>query len=219
MNQPIPPGYTPPDGTEQGVGIDPQNASRRDFMVAAGTVAGAVAVGVPAIAVAAPDPALTQAPQVQRVGLTVNGVRRDLSIDVRQSLLDVLRENLQLTGTKKGCNQGACGACTVLVNGRRVVSCLALAALHDGAQVQTIEGLASGDTLHPLQAAFIDHEGFQCGFCTSGQIMSGVACINEGHARSPREVQYWMSGNICRCGAYAGITAAIAEVGAKGASS
>jgi len=219
MNQPILPGSAPSGDNDQADGVDPQSVSRRDFMVAAGTVAGAVAVGVPAMSVAATDPDMARAPRVQRVGLTVNGVRRDLSIDARQSLLDVLRENLQLTGTKKGCNQGACGACTVLVNGRRIVSCLALAALYDGADVQTIEGLASGDTLHPLQAAFIDHEGFQCGFCTSGQIMSGVACIIEGHARSPREVQYWMSGNICRCGAYRGITAAIAEVGAKGAAS
>nr|WP_298725949.1 (2Fe-2S)-binding protein [uncultured Ferrovibrio sp.] len=145
------------------------------------------------------------------VSFTVNGQRQQLSIDPRQSLLDVLREKLDLTGAKKGCNQGACGACTVLVNGRRVVSCLTMAATQQGAEIVTIEGLASGDQLHPLQQAFIEHEGLQCGFCTPGQIMSGVACIKEGHARSPEEIKYWMSGNICRCGAYPGIVAAVAD--------
>src|SRR5581483_8240938 len=115
-------------------------------------------------------------------------------------------------GTKKGCNAGACGACTVLLNGKRVNACLMLAAMHDGAEITTIEGLAKGETLHLLQAAFIEHDGFQCGYCTSGQIMSGVACIAEGHAGSPEEIKAWMSGNICRCGAYAGIVEAIASV-------
>ncbi|WP_455288099.1 (2Fe-2S)-binding protein [Cupriavidus necator] len=148
--------------------------------------------------------------------LTVNGTLHRLDIDPRESLLDVLRERLDLTGTKKGCNQGACGACTVLVDGRRINACLALAAMYNDAQVSTIEGLSSADgDLHPLQAAFIAHDGFQCGFCTAGQIMSGVACINEGHATSADDVRFWMSGNICRCGAYPGVVAAIAEVGGR----
>ncbi len=150
------------------------------------------------------------------IRLNVNGAERALVVDPRQSLLDVLREQLDLSGTKKGCNQGACGACTVLVNGKRIVSCLTLAAMHDGAEVTTIEGLAKDDALHPLQAAFIEHDGLQCGFCTPGQIMSGVACIAEGHAGSPEEISFWMSGNICRCGAYPGIVAAVADVAGRG---
>jgi xanthine dehydrogenase YagT iron-sulfur-binding subunit len=149
------------------------------------------------------------------VRLTINGQARRLELDPRQSLLDVLRETLDLTGTKKGCNQGACGACTILLDGKRIVSCLTLAVMHDGAEVTTIEGLAKNEVLHPLQSAFIEHDGFQCGYCTSGQIMSGVGCIAEGHAGSAEEIQFWMSGNICRCGAYAGIVAAIADVAGK----
>jgi xanthine dehydrogenase YagT iron-sulfur-binding subunit len=141
----------------------------------------------------------------------VNDATHALEVDNRTSLLDLLREVLNLTGSKKGCNQGACGACTVLVNGQRVLSCLSLASMLDGAQVQTIEGLAKGDELHPLQAAFIEHEGLQCGFCTAGQIMSGVGCIAEGHTSSRDEIRFWMSGNICRCGAYPGIVAAVAD--------
>jgi xanthine dehydrogenase YagT iron-sulfur-binding subunit len=150
--------------------------------------------------------------QSHTISLTVNGRRHALAVDPRQSLLDVLRETLDLTGTKKGCNAGACGACTILLNGKRVNACLTLAAMHDGAEITTIEGLAKGETLHPLQAAFIEHEGFQCGYCTAGQIVSGVACIAEGHAGSPEEIKAWMSGNICRCGAYAGVVDAIASV-------
>ena len=145
------------------------------------------------------------------VQLTVNGESHRPDIDVRRSLLDLLRETLDLTGTKKGCNQGACGACTILLNGQRVLSCLTLAAMHDGAEIVTIEGLARNEELHPLQAAFIKHDGFQCGYCTPGQIMSGVGCIAEGHVHSAEEIRFWMSGNICRCGAYPGIVAAIAE--------
>jgi xanthine dehydrogenase YagT iron-sulfur-binding subunit len=151
-----------------------------------------------------------------QVRFTVNGEELRFELDPRQSLLDVLRETLKLTGTKKGCNQGACGACTVLLNGKRIVSCLTLAAMCEGTRVQTIEGVASGDTLHPLQAAFIDHEGMQCGFCTPGQIMSGLGCLDEGHTRSPEEIRFWMSGNICRCGAYPGIVAALSEVASQG---
>jgi xanthine dehydrogenase YagT iron-sulfur-binding subunit len=145
------------------------------------------------------------------IRLTINGRAHELAIDPRQSILDILRETLNLTGTKKGCNQGACGACTVLLDGRRVNSCLTLAIMHDGAEITTIEGLAQGEALHPLQAAFVAHDGLQCGYCTPGQIMSGVGCIKEGHAGSAEEIKFWMSGNICRCGAYPGIVAAIAE--------
>lgn len=151
-----------------------------------------------------------------RISLRINGELKELAVDPRQSLLDVLRENLDLTGTKKGCNQGACGACTVLLNDRRIVACLTLACMHDGAAITTIEGLAKDEQLHPLQAAFIEHEGFQCGYCTAGQIMSGVACIAEGHAGSPEEIRFWMSGNICRCGAYPGIVDAVADAASQG---
>jgi xanthine dehydrogenase YagT iron-sulfur-binding subunit len=164
---------------------------------------------------AATGDAVEEISAMMSVHLTVNGQARRLELDPRQSLLDVLREMLDLTGTKKGCNQGACGACTVLLNGRRAVSCLTLAVMHDGAEIGTIEGLANGDELHPLQAAFIKHDGLQCGFCTPGQIMSGLGCIAEGHASSPEEIQYWMSGNICRCGAYPGIVAAIADAAGR----
>src|SRR5204863_5973188 len=126
-------------------------------------------------------------------------------------LLDALRERIGLTGSKKGCDRGQCGACTVLADGRRINSCLALAAAYEGMEITTIEGLANGEELHPVQAAFIRHDGFQCGYCTPGQIMSAVACIKEGHAGSRQEIMEWMSGNICRCGAYPGICGAIAE--------
>jgi len=145
------------------------------------------------------------------VALTVNGVRHQLSLDPRTTLLDALRERLHLTGSKKGCGLGQCGACTVLLDGKRVKSCLSLAALVDGRNIKTIEGLATGDRLHPLQAAFIEHDAFQCGYCTAGQIMAGIACIEEGHTGSEQEVRDWMSGNVCRCGAYQGIVAAILD--------
>jgi xanthine dehydrogenase YagT iron-sulfur-binding subunit len=144
-----------------------------------------------------------------RMSLDVNGETHQLTVDPRASLLDVLRDDLHLTGTKLGCNQGACGACTVLVDGRRVLSCLTLAATCEGARVTTIEGLARGGELHPLQRQFIEHDALQCGYCTPGQIVSGIACIAEGHTRSAPQIREWMSGNLCRCGAYAGIAAAI----------
>jgi xanthine dehydrogenase YagT iron-sulfur-binding subunit len=156
------------------------------------------------------------APHMASIALIVNGRLRRLALDSRTSLLDALREHLQLTGTKKGCNQGACGACTVLLDGRRINACLALAIMHDGAHVTTIEGLAQEDALHPVQAAFIEHDGFQCGYCTPGQIVSAVACIAEGHAGSDDEIRAWMSGNICRCGAYPGIVAAVAQAARAG---
>jgi xanthine dehydrogenase YagT iron-sulfur-binding subunit len=148
------------------------------------------------------------------ITLTVNGVRRDVELeDPRVTLLDLLRERLHLTGTKKGCDRGQCGACTVLVDGRRINSCLTLAISHDGADVLTIEGVARGDQLHPLQAAFIAHDGLQCGFCTPGQIMSAIGLIQEGQAGDdPERVREGMSGNLCRCGAYSGITDAVLEV-------
>jgi len=145
------------------------------------------------------------------VRLTVNGTLHELTVDSRASLLDVLREHLDLTGTKKGCDHGQCGACTVLIDGRRVNSCLTLAVMRDGAQITTIEGLAQNGELHPLQQAFIDHDAFQCGYCTSGQICSAVGLIAEGKARTADEIRELMSGNICRCGAYPNIVAAIQQ--------
>ena len=147
------------------------------------------------------------------ISLTVNGVARKVELDdLRVTLLDLLRERLDLTGTKKGCDRGQCGACTILVDGRRINSCLALAVTHDGADILTIEGLRQGNALHPVQAAFIAHDGFQCGFCTPGQIMSGIGLIQEGQAGDdPERVRECMSGNLCRCGAYAGITEAVLE--------
>jgi len=145
------------------------------------------------------------------VTLRVNGSVRPMRIDSRVTLLDALRDQLHLTGTKKGCDQGACGACTVLADGKRVLSCLTLAAQCDGRAVTTIEGLSSDGGLHPLQQAFIRHDGFQCGFCTPGQIMSAVALLAEGRAGSDEEIREFMSGNICRCGAYPNIVAAIRE--------
>jgi xanthine dehydrogenase YagT iron-sulfur-binding subunit len=146
------------------------------------------------------------------INITVNGVRQAAAVDVRASLLDLLRERLQLTGTKKGCDHGQCGACTVHVNGRRVTSCLTLAVMHDGAEITTIEGLGSPDNLHPMQAAFVACDAYQCGYCTSGQIMSAVALLEEPCGPEDTDVKELMSGNICRCGAYANIVAAIQRV-------
>jgi xanthine dehydrogenase YagT iron-sulfur-binding subunit len=145
------------------------------------------------------------------VSLTVNGTRHALVLDPRTTLLDLLREHLDLTGTKKGCDQGQCGACTVLIDGRRVNSCLTLAAMYDGAQITTIEGLAADGALHPLQQAFIDHDAFQCGYCTPGQICSAAGLIAEGRAKTVDDIRELMSGNICRCGAYPNIVAAIQQ--------
>jgi xanthine dehydrogenase YagT iron-sulfur-binding subunit len=145
------------------------------------------------------------------ITLTVNGVERKLALAPWTTLLDALRDHLDLTGTKKGCDHGQCGACTVLVDGRRVNSCLTLAVMHDGAAVTTIEGLAKDGALHPLQQAFIDHDAFQCGYCTSGQICSAAGLIAEGKAKTADEIRELMSGNICRCGAYPNIVAAIQQ--------
>jgi xanthine dehydrogenase YagT iron-sulfur-binding subunit len=147
----------------------------------------------------------------------VNGVQHHLlDVDARVSLLDLLRRRLDLTGAKKGCNRGECGACTVLLEGRRVNACMVLAAAVDGMEVITVEGLADGETLHPVQRAFIDHDAFQCGFCTSGQVISAVACLREGRTSSEAEIREWMSGNICRCGSYPQIVEAVKAVAAEG---
>jgi xanthine dehydrogenase YagT iron-sulfur-binding subunit len=149
------------------------------------------------------------------VTLRVNGSAEHLELDSRVTLLDALRDRLDLTGTKKGCDQGACGACTVLLDGKRVLSCLTLAAQCEGRDVTTIEGLAPDGDLHPVQAAFIRHDAFQCGYCTPGQIMSAVALLEEGRAGSDEEIREFMSGNLCRCGAYPNIVAAIREVAGR----
>jgi xanthine dehydrogenase YagT iron-sulfur-binding subunit len=146
------------------------------------------------------------------LSIEVNGITHKLSVEPRVTLLDLLREQLALPGTKKGCDHGQCGACTVHVDGKRVLSCMSLAVMQEGRKITTIEGLADGDKLHPMQEAFIRHDGFQCGYCTPGQVMSGIACIKEGHANSDDEIREYMSGNICRCGAYPNIVKAIADV-------
>jgi xanthine dehydrogenase YagT iron-sulfur-binding subunit len=144
--------------------------------------------------------------------IEINGIKHSLSVEPRVTLLDLLREQLNMTGTKKGCDHGQCGACTVHINGRRINSCMTLAVMQEGKKVTTIEGLAKGDHLHPMQEAFIKHDGFQCGYCTPGQIMSAIACIHEGHANTEADIREYMSGNICRCGAYSNIVDAISEV-------
>ncbi|MBV8522083.1 MAG: (2Fe-2S)-binding protein [Acetobacteraceae bacterium] len=163
-----------------------------------------------------PAPGPVRTPEMQDIVLQVNGRRIQLTVEPRTSLLDALREQAGLTGTKKGCDRGSCGACTVHIDGRRVVSCLTLAVRCQGRAVTTIEGLAVGEELHPVQAAFLHHDAFQCGYCTPGQIMSAAALIEEGHAGSPDEIREWMSGNICRCGAYPNIVAAIQDASVQG---
>jgi xanthine dehydrogenase YagT iron-sulfur-binding subunit len=160
-------------------------------------------------------PSAARTPEMLDIVLQVNGTRLPLAVEPRTSLLDALREQAGLTGTKKGCDHGACGACTVHVDGQRIVSCLALAARCEGRAITTIEGLAHGDDLHPMQEAFLHHDAFQCGYCTPGQIMSAVALLDEGHAGSDAEIRAWMSGNICRCGAYPNIVAAVRDVSQK----
>jgi xanthine dehydrogenase YagT iron-sulfur-binding subunit len=152
-----------------------------------------------------------QPPERIPITLSVNGVRREVSVAPWTSVLDTLREHLDLTGTKKGCDHGQCGACTILLNGRRINSCLTFAVMQDGAEITTVEGLARDGELHPVQQAFIDHDAFQCGYCTPGQICSAVGMIREGHVRDRDDIRELMSGNLCRCGAYPNIVAAIEQ--------
>ena len=194
------------------------DVTRREMLEFAAASGGALAAGH--LLIAAPPAAAQPAgavPAALAVVLRVNGTEHRLTLDPRTTLLDALREHLHLTGSKKGCGLGQCGACTVLIDGKRMKSCLSLAALVEQREITTIEGLAQGERLHPLQAAFIERDAFQCGYCTSGQIMAGVACIAEGHAGSAQEIREWMSGNLCRCGAYDHIVAAIQDAaGATG---
>jgi xanthine dehydrogenase YagT iron-sulfur-binding subunit len=189
------------------------DCTRRELMKLAAVTGGAFAAGqwLPGNVHAAEAATATPSPAPIDVVLRVNGAEHRLKLDPRTTLLDTLREHLKLTGSKKGCGLGQCGACTVLMDGKRVKSCLSLAALVEGREITTIEGLAKGEQLHPLQTAFIERDAFQCGYCTSGQIMAGVACISEGHTRSREEIREWMSGNLCRCGAYDHIVAAIED--------
>jgi xanthine dehydrogenase YagT iron-sulfur-binding subunit len=190
------------------------NESRRDFLKQS-SILTALSLTPPAVLKAAGakwDEEIASALEKMPLKIEVNGVKHTLTVEPRVTLLDLLREQLNLTGTKKGCDHGQCGACTVHVNGRRINSCMTLAVMQEGKQVTTIEGLAKGDKLHPMQEAFIKHDGFQCGYCTPGQIMSAVACVREGHANNEAEIREYMSGNICRCGAYPNIVAAITEV-------
>ncbi len=174
-----------------------------------GAAVATVGVAVPALA---EGPAPRDRSGTVPLTLRVNGRERKLSVDCRVTVLDALREHLALTGSKKGCDQGQCGACTVLIDGTRVLSCLTLAIAAEGKSIETIEGLAQADgRLHPMQQAFIDQDGFQCGYCTPGQIMSAVACVKEGHARTDADIREYMSGNICRCAAYPKIVAAIRQ--------
>ena len=202
---------------------DPDRLSRRTFIKQAGVGGLAISTGAvilsgcgdsPHKAGVAPKPDTSNSSESQQlidVEFTINKKKQALKIDSRTTLLDLLREKMDLTGTKKGCDHGQCGACTVLVNGRALNSCLALAALYSGSEVTTVEGLGTDTQLHPVQAAFIKHDAFQCGYCTPGQIMSAVALVNSGKPHSPEEIREFMSGNICRCGAYPNIVAAVME--------
>jgi xanthine dehydrogenase YagT iron-sulfur-binding subunit len=194
--------------------------SRRDFLCSSAVVVAGAAIAPADVATGSAQ----GAPQALRpiapihaltLRTTINGRAMRIEVDARTSLLDLLRERLALTGAKKGCDHGQCGACTVHVNGRRVASCLTMAAKVEGLEVLTIEGLSDSEKLHPMQQAFIDHDALQCGYCTPGQIMAAVACVHEGNATSKERIREYMSGNICRCGAYVGIVAAIQDGVAK----
>ena len=220
------------DAVEEQASTAPSDPSRRTFMKSAGVLGAGVATGLPQLT-QAQEQAIASVPAASRT-LKINGQTKTVHLDNRTSLLDALREYMDLTGTKKGCDHGQCGACTVLLDGRRVNSCLTLAAAAEGAEITTIEGLAQGDKLHPVQQAFLDHDGFQCGYCTPGQICSAVALLDE-HKKGELSLVSWeahktdkpeltdneirerMSGNICRCGAYPNIVAAVrAAANARG---
>jgi xanthine dehydrogenase YagT iron-sulfur-binding subunit len=196
---------------------DPAHEDRRFFLKQSLALAG-VTLATPHWPLAGADPDDVPIGNAEKVklSLTINGAKKRLTVDPRMTLLDLLRENLGLTGTKKGCDFGQCGACTVHVNGQRTLSCLTFAVMQHGTKIETVESLAKGEVLHPLQEAFIKHDGFQCGYCTPGQLMSAVSCIREGRAGSAEEVREYMSGNLCRCGAYPNIIDAILEVKNKG---
>jgi len=196
-----------------------RNFTRREFLRDTAATGGAAVAGSTdlgyALAAQARKAKVDRLPERYRVTVRVNGTDQELRVDPRTTLLDALREHLHLTGTKKGCDMGACGACTVLLDGRRVNACLVLAARLDHREVVTIEGLAQGEELHPLQTAFIEHDGFQCGYCTPGQIMSAAGLLGEGRPLDERSVREWMSGNLCRCGAYPNIVAAIRQASGR----
>jgi len=204
------------DNTSEDSNKSKGGTTRRGFLSQL-TVAGAGLTLAPLLANAAtvpvePEVSTVALAEITTVTLTINGKKQLLNLDSRVTLLDALREKLALPGTKKGCDHGQCGACTVLVDGRRINSCLTLVGMCEGSEVITIEGLAQGDQLHPMQEAFLKHDGFQCGYCTPGQICSAVGLVKEGHAHTDAEIKELMSGNICRCGAYQNIVAAIKEV-------
>jgi xanthine dehydrogenase YagT iron-sulfur-binding subunit len=187
--------------------------SRREFLQSGSVAVYALGASGEAAAAAAAEP--SSAATRARVKIKVNGTVHAADLESRVTLLDYLHDRLALTGTRKGCNEGACGTCTVFIDGKRMNACLTLAAQCDGREVTTVEGIAQGDKLHPVQQAFIDHDAFQCGYCTSGQIISAVACIEEGHAGSEVEVREWMSGNLCRCSCYPQITAAVLDAAGR----
>jgi xanthine dehydrogenase YagT iron-sulfur-binding subunit len=220
---------SPNDGNHRGAPCDAPvqpGVTRRTFVKGATVLTGAAAAGLPAFAAESAAP-MSDA-RAMAINLTINGEARQLSVDPRISLLDLLREQMEMTGTKKGCDHGQCGACTVLADGRRINSCLALALSYDGASITTVEGLAKGEELHPVQHAFLDHDGYQCGYCTPGQLTSAVGLLSEAKRGAASyvtadlrktgpveltdtEIRERMSGNICRCGAYPGIVAAVRQ--------
>jgi len=196
--------------------MQPLSPTRRCLLGTAASLGMLPAVARSSHAAAPQTPDARPPPTRTETELQINGERLTLALQPSTTLLDALREQTALQGTKKGCDFGACGACTVHVDGQRVLACLTLAKRCEGKAIRTIEGLANGDTLHPVQAAFVAHDGMQCGYCTPGQIMSAVALIQEGHAHDDNEIREWMSGNICRCGAYPNIVAAIREAASGG---
>jgi xanthine dehydrogenase YagT iron-sulfur-binding subunit len=186
-------------------------STRRQFLTQIG-LGGIGLAAVPLISRGGPSLPALENPEMHAVSMTINGQMHNLVLDTRVTLLDALREKLDLTGSKKGCDHGQCGACTVLIDGRRINSCLHLAVMCEGAKITTIEGLATNEQLHPMQEAFIKHDAFQCGYCTPGQICSAVGLVSEGHAHTDAQIREAMSGNICRCGAYQHILSAIKDV-------